>query len=146
MSRPTFWSGRWRRSTAISRARYRKAFSPRKPARKPGGGSSRRRRMRPSVAALWGVKRGESVKLTILKALAPHLKPTALIASNTSSISITRLAAATDRPERVIGMHFMNPVPVMKLVEVIRGIATSDATFEAGGAGARVRGETGGRQ
>ncbi|WP_158803817.1 MULTISPECIES: 3-hydroxybutyryl-CoA dehydrogenase [unclassified Acidisoma] len=72
----------------------------------------------------------EEVKLAILKGLVPHLKPAALIASNTSSISITRLAAATDRPERVIGMHFMNPVPVMKLVEVIRGIATSDATFE----------------
>jgi 3-hydroxybutyryl-CoA dehydrogenase len=72
----------------------------------------------------------EEVKLAILKGLVPHLKPTALVASNTSSISITRLAAATDRPERVIGMHFMNPVPVMKLVEVIRGIATSDATFE----------------
>jgi 3-hydroxybutyryl-CoA dehydrogenase len=73
----------------------------------------------------------EEVKLAILKGLVPHLKPAALVASNTSSISITRLAAATDRPERVIGMHFMNPVPVMKLVEVIRGIATSDATFEA---------------
>jgi 3-hydroxybutyryl-CoA dehydrogenase len=73
----------------------------------------------------------EEVKLAILKGLMPHLKPAALVASNTSSISITRLAAATDRPERVIGMHFMNPVPVMKLVEVIRGIATSDATFEA---------------
>jgi 3-hydroxybutyryl-CoA dehydrogenase len=72
----------------------------------------------------------EEVKLAILKGLMPHLKPAALVASNTSSISITRLAAATDRPERVIGMHFMNPVPVMKLVEVIRGIATSDATFE----------------
>jgi 3-hydroxybutyryl-CoA dehydrogenase len=73
----------------------------------------------------------EEVKLAILKGLVPHLKPTALVASNTSSISITRLAAATDRPQRVIGMHFMNPVPVMKLVEIIRGIATSDATFEA---------------
>jgi 3-hydroxybutyryl-CoA dehydrogenase len=73
----------------------------------------------------------ESVKLTILKALVPHLKPTALVASNTSSISITRLAAVTDRPERVIGMHFMNPVPVMKLVEVIRGIATDEPTFQA---------------
>jgi 3-hydroxybutyryl-CoA dehydrogenase len=73
----------------------------------------------------------EEVKLAILKGLVPHLKPAALVASNTSSISITRLAAATDRPERVIGMHFMNPVPVMKLVEVIRGIATSDGTFDA---------------
>ena len=54
-----------------------------------------------------------------------------MLATNTSSISITRLAAATDRPERFIGIHFMNPVPVMKLVELIRGIATDDATFEA---------------
>ena len=73
----------------------------------------------------------EETKLAILKNLTPHLKPDAMIASNTSSISITRLAAATDRPHRVIGMHFMNPVPVMKLVEVIRGIATDEPTFEA---------------
>jgi 3-hydroxybutyryl-CoA dehydrogenase len=73
----------------------------------------------------------EEVKLAILKGLVPHLKPTALIASNTSSIPITRLAAVTDRPHKVIGMHFMNPVPVMKLVEVIRGIATDEATFQA---------------
>jgi 3-hydroxybutyryl-CoA dehydrogenase len=73
----------------------------------------------------------EETKLAILKALCPHLKPEALIASNTSSIPITRLAAVTDRPHKVIGMHFMNPVPVMKLVEVIRGIATDDATFAA---------------
>ena len=73
----------------------------------------------------------EETKLAILKGLVPHLKPEALIASNTSSIPITRLAAATDRPHKVIGMHFMNPVPVMKLVEVIRGIATDEATFEA---------------
>jgi 3-hydroxybutyryl-CoA dehydrogenase len=73
----------------------------------------------------------EETKLAILKALVPHLKPDALIASNTSSIPITRLAAVTDRPHKVIGMHFMNPVPVMKLVEVIRGIATDDQTFAA---------------
>ena len=73
----------------------------------------------------------EPVKLSILKALVPHLKADALIASNTSSISITRLAAVTDRPEQFIGMHFMNPVPVMQLVEVIRGHATSEATFIA---------------
>jgi len=60
----------------------------------------------------------------------PHLKPSAIIASNTSSISITRLAAVTDRPEHFIGMHFMNPVPVMTLVEVIRGIATDEQTFQ----------------
>ena len=73
----------------------------------------------------------EPVKLAIFKELCAELKPDALIASNTSSISITRLAAGTDRPERFIGMHFMNPVPVMKLVELIRGLATADETFAA---------------
>jgi len=73
----------------------------------------------------------EDVKRKILSALCPVLKPDALIGSNTSSISITRLAASTDRPEKFIGIHFMNPVPVMELVELIRGIATEDATFEA---------------
>jgi 3-hydroxybutyryl-CoA dehydrogenase len=72
----------------------------------------------------------EDVKRTIFKSLTPHLKPTALLATNTSSISITRLAANTDRPDRFIGMHFMNPVPVMKLVEIIRGIATEQQTFQ----------------
>ena len=72
----------------------------------------------------------EDIKRKILTALCPVLKPSAIIATNTSSISITRLAAATDRPEKFIGMHFMNPVPVMELVEVIRGIATDDATYE----------------
>jgi 3-hydroxybutyryl-CoA dehydrogenase len=71
----------------------------------------------------------EQIKREIFKTLVPHLKPSALIASNTSSISITRLAASTDRPARFIGMHFMNPVPVMQLVELIRGIATDDETF-----------------
>ena len=71
----------------------------------------------------------ETVKRKIFVALCPYLKPEAIIATNTSSISITRLAAATDRPERFIGLHFMNPAPVMQLVEVIRGIATEDATF-----------------
>ena len=73
----------------------------------------------------------EEVKRDIFKQLVPKLKGTAIIASNTSSISITRLAAATDRPERFIGMHFMNPVPVMTLVELIRGIATEESTFKA---------------
>jgi 3-hydroxybutyryl-CoA dehydrogenase len=72
----------------------------------------------------------EDVKREIFKKLVPQLKGTAIIASNTSSISITRLAAATDRPGRFIGMHFMNPVPVMKLVELIRGIATDEGTFQ----------------
>ena len=71
----------------------------------------------------------EDVKRKILIALCPHLKPHALIGSNTSSISITRLAAVTDRPEQFIGVHFMNPVPVMDLVEMIRGIATDKSTF-----------------
>lgn len=72
----------------------------------------------------------EAIKKEIFKALVPHLKSDALIASNTSSISITRLGACTDRPEKFIGMHFMNPVPVMKLVEVIKGIATDDDTYK----------------
>ena len=73
----------------------------------------------------------EELKRAIFKTLLAHLRADAMIASNTSSISITRLAAGTDRPERFIGMHFMNPVPVMKLVEVIRGIATGEETFRA---------------
>jgi 3-hydroxybutyryl-CoA dehydrogenase len=73
----------------------------------------------------------EEVKKSIFQALVPNLRPDAIIATNTSSISITRLAATTDRPERFIGMHFMNPVPVMKLVELIRGIATEDDTYQA---------------
>jgi 3-hydroxybutyryl-CoA dehydrogenase len=72
----------------------------------------------------------EEVKRKIFHDLCAVLKPDAIVASNTSSISITRLAAATDRPERFIGIHFMNPVPRMELVEIIRGIATEDATFE----------------
>jgi len=71
----------------------------------------------------------EEVKKEILRAVSSILKPEAIIASNTSSISITRLAAATDRPPKFIGMHFMNPVPVMQLVELIRGLATDDDTF-----------------
>jgi 3-hydroxybutyryl-CoA dehydrogenase len=73
----------------------------------------------------------EDVKRKIYAALCPSLKPDAILATNTSSISITRLAATTDRPERFIGIHFMNPVPLMELVELIRGIATGDPTFEA---------------
>ena len=73
----------------------------------------------------------EDVKREIFKKLTPVLKPDALIATNTSSISITRLASATDRPGKFIGMHFMNPVPAMSLVELIRGIATDEETFAA---------------
>jgi 3-hydroxybutyryl-CoA dehydrogenase len=72
----------------------------------------------------------EDVKRRIFADLCPVLKPGAIIGSNTSSISITRLAASTDRPEKFIGIHFMNPVPVMELVELIRGIATDDKTFD----------------
>ena len=73
----------------------------------------------------------EQIKRKIYQELCPRLGPETMIASNTSSISITRLAAATDRPERFIGLHFMNPAPVMQLVEIIRGIATEDETFGA---------------
>jgi len=72
----------------------------------------------------------EDVKRRIYTQICPALKPEAILASNTSSISITRLAASTDRPERFLGIHFMNPVPVMKLVELVRGIATDDGVFE----------------
>ncbi|NWH07597.1 MAG: 3-hydroxybutyryl-CoA dehydrogenase [Alphaproteobacteria bacterium] len=73
----------------------------------------------------------EQVKRKIFAELCPRLKKDALLASNTSSFSITRLASSTDRPERFIGVHFMNPVPLMQLVELIRGIATEDTTFQA---------------
>ncbi|MDB5570790.1 MAG: 3-hydroxybutyryl-CoA dehydrogenase [Hyphomicrobiales bacterium] len=73
----------------------------------------------------------EELKRKIFTALCPSVKPEAILASNTSSISITRLASITDRPEKFIGIHFMNPVPLMQLVELIRGIATDDGTFEA---------------
>jgi len=72
----------------------------------------------------------EDTKRKIYAELCPQLNPEAMLATNTSSISITRLASQTDRPERFIGIHFMNPVPVMKLVELVRGIATEDTTFE----------------
>ncbi|AXV16516.1 3-hydroxybutyryl-CoA dehydrogenase [Neorhizobium sp. SOG26] len=73
----------------------------------------------------------ESVKRKIYAQVCPVLRPDALLATNTSSLSITRLASATDRPERFMGIHFMNPVPVMKLVELVRGIATDETTFQA---------------
>ncbi len=83
-----------------------------------------------------------ALKLKILQQLDALLPPAALIASNTSSISITQLAAATQRPDRVIGMHFFNPVPVMALVEIIRGLQTSDATHDAVHALAQALGKT----
>ena len=73
----------------------------------------------------------ETVKQAIFEDLLPHLKPQTILTSNTSSISITRLASRTDRPEKFMGFHFMNPVPVMQLVELIRGIATDEETFAA---------------
>ncbi|MDJ0637783.1 MAG: 3-hydroxybutyryl-CoA dehydrogenase [Paracoccaceae bacterium] len=73
----------------------------------------------------------ETVKAAIFEDLVPHLAPQTILTSNTSSISITRLASRTDRPEKFMGFHFMNPVPVMQLVELIRGIATSDETYQA---------------
>jgi len=80
--------------------------------------------------AIEAATENEETKKTIFKALGPHLKPTTLLASNTSSISITRLASATDRPDKFIGLHFMNPAPLMKLVEIIRGIATGPETYD----------------
>ena len=79
--------------------------------------------------AIEAVAENEAIKREVLKRLSAHLKPSALIATNTSSISVTRLAAVTDRPQKCVGMHFMNPVPVMELVEIIRGIATDEDTF-----------------
>ncbi len=80
--------------------------------------------------AIEAATENEEVKKQIFRGLAPHLADHTLLASNTSSISITRLASTTDRPERFIGLHFMNPVPLMKLVEIIRGIATDAQTYE----------------
>ena len=84
----------------------------------------------------------EEVKKAIFRGLADHLGEHTLLASNTSSISITRLAASTARPEKFIGLHFMNPVPLMKLVEIIRGIATDAPTYEAAAAFAQSLGKT----
>jgi 3-hydroxybutyryl-CoA dehydrogenase len=84
----------------------------------------------------------EEVKKSIFKGLLPYLGPNTMLASNTSSISITRLASVTDRPEKFIGLHFMNPVPIMKLVEIIRGIGTDVPTYEAARDFARSLGKT----
>ncbi len=86
--------------------------------------------LRGSAFVIEAVTENLQVKTEVFKALDAMTQPETILASNTSSISITKLGAATGRPDKVIGMHFMNPVPVMKLVEVIRGIATSDATYE----------------
>jgi 3-hydroxybutyryl-CoA dehydrogenase len=95
-----------------------------------------------SDLAIEAATEDEAVKKTIFKALTPHLGAKTLLASNTSSISITRLASSTDRPEKFIGLHFMNPVPIMKLVEIIRGIATDAATYETAVNFARALGKT----
>ena len=84
----------------------------------------------------------EAVKKAVFAALTPHLSADTLLSSNTSSISITRLASSTDRPDRFIGLHFMKPAPVMKLVEIVRGIATSKSTFESAVAFAESLGKT----
>jgi 3-hydroxybutyryl-CoA dehydrogenase len=88
--------------------------------------------MAPCDLVIEAATENEAVKKAIFTSICPHLRPDALLASNTSSISITRLAAATDRPGKFIGLHFMNPVPVMKLVEIIRGIATDSDTYQLG--------------
>lgn len=85
----------------------------------------------PSDLIIEAATEREEVKHQIFAALQPHLNPNTILTSNTSSISITRLASRTDRPEKFMGFHFMNPVPVMQLVELIRGIATDQATYEA---------------
>ena len=92
--------------------------------------------------AIEAATENEEVKKSIFKALTPHLSANTILASNTSSISITRLASASDRPERFIGLHFMNPVPLMKLVEIIRGIATGADTYETAVNFARSLGKT----
>ncbi len=85
----------------------------------------------PSDLIIEAATEREKIKEQIFDALLPHLKPETILTSNTSSISITRLASRTDRPEKFMGFHFMNPVPVMQLVELIRGIATDEETFKA---------------
>ncbi|SES34855.1 3-hydroxybutyryl-CoA dehydrogenase [Rhizobium sp. NFR03] len=92
-------------------------------------GSSDLTDLSPADLVIEAATEDESVKRKIYVAVCPVLKPDAILATNTSSLSITRLASATDRPERFMGIHFMNPVPVMKLVELVRGIATEEGTF-----------------
>jgi 3-hydroxybutyryl-CoA dehydrogenase len=92
--------------------------------------------------AIEAVTENEALKLEIFKKLDSTLKPTAILASNTSSISITKIGSSTKRPEKVVGMHFMNPVPLMKLVEGIRGLATSEETFQTTKALAEKMGKT----
>ena len=84
-----------------------------------------------SDAVIEAATENEAIKKEIFAKVLPHLKPEAILLTNTSSISITRLASTTDRPEKFMGMHFMNPVPVMQLVELIKGIATDQPTFDS---------------
>ena len=86
--------------------------------------------VRTSDLVIEAATENKKIKLEIFKALDTAAPSNAILASNTSSISITEIAAATSRPERVIGMHFMNPVPIMKLVEIVRGLSTSNETFQ----------------
>jgi 3-hydroxybutyryl-CoA dehydrogenase len=92
-------------------------------------GSANLNDLAPSDLVIEAATEEEAVKRKIYAQVCPVLKPGALLATNTSSLSITRLASATDRPEHFMGIHFMNPVPVMKLVELVRGIATDETTF-----------------
>ncbi|SHH27109.1 3-hydroxyacyl-CoA dehydrogenase [Cognatiyoonia sediminum] len=85
----------------------------------------------PSDLIIEAATERETIKTAIFEDLLPHIKPETILTSNTSSISITRLASRTDRPEKFLGFHFMNPVPIMQLVELIRGIATDEATFNS---------------
>jgi len=109
-------------------------------ARIKGGGSAQDAAQ--ADFAVEAVTENEAVKKKVFQDLARALRPDAVLATNTSSIPITRIAASVDRPERVIGMHFMNPVPVMQLVEIIRGAQTSDATYAATRALAEKMGKT----
>ncbi|MFB9952767.1 3-hydroxybutyryl-CoA dehydrogenase [Rhizobium puerariae] len=93
-------------------------------------GSSDLNDLAPMDMVIEAATEDETVKRKIYAQVCPVLKPDALLATNTSSLSITRLASATDRPEHFMGIHFMNPVPVMKLVELVRGIATDETTFQ----------------
>ena len=134
-----------RSSTTTCRARSPAAWSAKSTSWRPSPASRPPRPWPISADAdlvIEAATEDEETKKAIFRALQPHLSPTALLASNTSSISITRLASATDRPEHFIGLHFMNPAPVMKLVEIIRGIATDADTYETAVSFAKSLGKT----
>ena len=123
-----------RSSAATSTARSRAARSRRGRARRRAGAHHASSASSPPLGqtdlVIEAATEREALKHQIFKALVPHLAPHTILTSNTSSISITRLASGTDRPERFMGFHFMNPVPVMQLVELIRGIATDEPTYD----------------